>query len=850
MPTTFTWISLGNSRIAMDPTEGNQTAENAGSFVGQTYGSSGAPLSGKITTVTTIDNGGTAGALDMNNNLVNDQFSTTSGGTTTTFTFDATAVFNATLTYADGTTATVSAVISQDTAGNLYLAPDPAAGMDEAAYEAKPITSVTLNSVAGDTYSGMSSNRFSTGFDDGYIDGTAGGDLINGSYVEAVSSGSDKTDNSDAGLAGSSGNDDYIRAGSGNDSIYSDKGNDTTFGGDGNDLAYGGEHNDSLLGDAGNDSLYGDAGNDHLFGGTGNDLLYGGLGNDALSGGADADKLYGDAGNDSLSGDAGNDLLYGGDGNDAMSGGAGADVLDGGAGTDLADFSASGAGVNVTVNGTANSGGDAQGDVLSNIENLTGSSFADTLTGDGGNNILSGGVGDDRMDGGAGNDTVDGGSGSDSFTVNVGQGSDFLTGGEDKGGTETDTLDLDASKGGVSVNFTGSEQGSYSFEAGGAGSFLQMEVVSTTDGNDTISAEEAKGGVNAEANDGDDQLRGSQFNDTFSGGGGNDTLQGGTGNDVLSTGAGDDTVVFTSGSGSDVILDFDLGDPEKEGTTNDQFDVSELDDGNGNGVKAWDVKVSDDGNGNAVLNFPGGESVTVIGLSPDLASSPGQLSAMGIPCFASGTHILTPQGARCVEDILAGDFILTPDGREVPVLWHGKRSLNAGDLNTRPDLRPIRIRAGHFGALRDLIVSPQHALVVQAPSGPALIRARHLAEWRRGARVARGLACVTYHHLLLPAHDLLLAEGAVTESYYPGPLTVRSLLPEDRMALASAVLSARQPGAPFVTLEQAYGPRCLPLLSLNKARLWARQADFRRDTIGLDPDRSAASQMQSPSISP
>ena len=67
----------------MDPTEGNQTAENAGSFVGQTYGSSGAPLSGKITTVTTIDNGGTAGALDMNNNLVNDQFSTTSGGTTT-----------------------------------------------------------------------------------------------------------------------------------------------------------------------------------------------------------------------------------------------------------------------------------------------------------------------------------------------------------------------------------------------------------------------------------------------------------------------------------------------------------------------------------------------------------------------------------------------------------------------------------------------------------------------------------------------------------------------------------------------------------------------------------------------
>ncbi len=408
----------------MDPTEGNQTAENAGSFVGQTYGSSGAPLSGKITTVTTIDNGGTAGALDMNNNLVNDQFSTTSGGTTTTFTFDATAAFNATLTYADGTTATVSAVISEDTAGNLYLAPDPAAGMDEAAYEAKPITSVTLNSVAGDTYSGMGSSRYSTGFDDGYIDGTAGGDLINGSYVEAVASGSDKIDNSDAGLAGSSGNDDYIRAGAGNDSIYSDKGNDTTFGGDGSDLAYGED------------------------------------GNDVVSGVSDADTVHGDAGNHSISSDAGSDLLYGG------------------------------------------------------------------------------------------------------------------------------------------------------------------------------------------------------------------------------TGAGDDPVIFTSGSGSDVILDFDLGDPEKEGTTNDQFDVSE----------------TDDGNGSAVLNFPGGESVIVIGLARDMASSPGQLNAMGIPCFASGTQILTPLGARCVEDIVAGDLILTPDGREVPVLWHGKRSLSSGDLNTRPDLRPSRIRAGHFVA--------------------------------------------------------------------------------------------------------------------------------------------------------
>ena len=78
--------------------------------------------------------------------------------------------------------------------------------------------------------------------------------------------------------------------------------------------------------------------------------------------------------------------------------------------------------------------------------------------------------------------------------------------------------------------------------------------------------------------------------------------------------------------------------------------------------------------------------------------------------------------------------------------------------------------------MRDLVVSPQHGVAV----GGALIRARHLAEFGRGAHVARGVKAVTYHHLLMPRHALLRAEGAWAESFYPGEEALRMLKATDR----------------------------------------------------------------------
>lgn len=111
-------------------------------------------------------------------------------------------------------------------------------------------------------------------------------------------------------------------------------GNDDLRGGDGDDLMYGGGGDDQLHGGADNDTLYGDSGNDNMLGGTGDDTLSGGTGDDKLQGGTGDDTLSGDAGKDYLNGGTGNDTLSGGAGDDKLVGGSGDDVIAGGAGND------------------------------------------------------------------------------------------------------------------------------------------------------------------------------------------------------------------------------------------------------------------------------------------------------------------------------------------------------------------------------------------------------------------------------------------------------------------------------------------------------------------------------------
>ena len=105
------------------------------------------------------------------------------------------------------------------------------------------------------------------------------------------------------------------------------------------------------------------------------------------------EDIVGSAHNDSLKAGAGANSLSGGDGNDWLTGGAGPDDLDGGDGIDWVSYSGSGAGVTVNLATGTGQGGDAEGDTLTNIENIWGSSHDDTLTGDDGDNWFYGGAG-------------------------------------------------------------------------------------------------------------------------------------------------------------------------------------------------------------------------------------------------------------------------------------------------------------------------------------------------------------------------------------------------------------------------------------------------------------------------
>ena len=101
-------------------------------------------------------------------------------------------------------------------------------------------------------------------------------------------------------------------------------------------------------------------------------------------------------------------MLTGGAGDDQLAGRGGADVLSGGEGSDEANYSGSASGVTVDLALQIGSGGDAEGDTFSSIENVSGSIFDDHLIGDAGSNILSGGDGLDVA-----SDTLEGGDGDD-----------------------------------------------------------------------------------------------------------------------------------------------------------------------------------------------------------------------------------------------------------------------------------------------------------------------------------------------------------------------------------------------------------------------------------------------------
>lgn len=358
-----------------------------------------------------------------------------------------------------------------------------------------------------------------------------------------------------------------------NDTLTGSTGNNVLTGGDGNDILEGGAGNDTLVGGNGSDTaaytVAASAVNVNLSTTTSQNT--GGAGSDTLTG---IENLTGSAYNDTLTGDAAANLINGGNGNDTLIGGLGNDTLIGGSGTDLLTYASSTAGVTVNLNTTlAQSTGSDGVDTISEIENLTGSAYADVLTGSSANNVINGGDGNDSIDGGAGSDTLVGGLGTDTLSYATasaavavtlattsaqstgGSGTDTVSGFENLAGSAfNDTLTGDAND-----NILSGLDGNDTL-AGGAGN----DTLNGGSGIDTASYGAAATAVtvdlgNASAQNtsgaGTDTLSsienvtGSAFNDTLTGDSGNNTINGGDGNDTLTGGSGDDTL--TGGNGTD-----------------------------------------------------------------------------------------------------------------------------------------------------------------------------------------------------------------------------------------------------------------------------------------------------------
>ena len=412
------------------------------------------------------------------------------------------------------------------------------------------------------------------GVDDlfGYF-GTEGDDVLSGNALGNALFGMGGNDT----LAGGAGSD-SLDGGTGADAMAGGTDDDTYFADDSGDTATeaAGEGYDSVVSSvsytlganleelvlAGSAAISGtgNALDNWLGGNDGANLLQGLAGNDTLDGGEGADTMQGGTGNDvyivDVAGDvvtesynAGSDevrtalasytlganverltglaatgqTLTGNSLANVLTGGAGADVLSGGSGSDTAAWSWSEAGVTVDLLNNVLEG-DAAGDTLISIENLTGGSGADTLSGTGAANILDGGAGADLLTGRGGNDVYLVDDEGDVVVEAAGEGSDEIR----------SLLGFYTLAGVDNVE---------TLRFAGVGGFTGIGG----DGNDIIF-----GGA------GNDQLEGGAGYDMLTGGAEADDLIGGADGDVLDGGLGAD--YMEGGTGSDTYLVDDIGD--------------------------------------------------------------------------------------------------------------------------------------------------------------------------------------------------------------------------------------------------------------------------------------------------
>ncbi len=155
-----------------------------------------------------------------------------------------------------------------------------------------------------------------------------------------------------------------------------------------------------------------------------------------------------------------------------------------------------------------------------------------------------------------------------------------------------------------------------------------------------------------------------------------------------------------------------------------------------------------------------------------------------IICFVTGVLLDTPCGPKAVEDLCVGDEVSLFEGGAAPIAWIGHRKVTAQEQAASPALKPVMIKAkalGEDSPSADVWVSQQHRILMKGPmaevmfgSDEVLVPAHTLCN-DTSVLVDHGYGDVDYFHIMFDRHQIVIANGLPTESFYPGPAALRAM---------------------------------------------------------------------------
>ncbi|MBU2962288.1 tandem-95 repeat protein [Citreicella sp. C3M06] len=171
--------------------------------------------------------------------------------------------------------------------------------------------------------------------------------------------------------------------------------------------------------------------------------------------------------------------------------------------------------------------------------------------------------------------------------------------------------------------------------------------------------------------------------------------------------------------------------------------------------------------------------------------SEANISVEVLPCFTPGTLIATPQGERLVETLEVGDRVITRDNGIQEIRWIGNKELTGHQLARKTHLRPVLIQAGSLGRNlpeHDLLVSPNHRVLVANDKTALYFEEREVLAAAKHLTGLEGVdevetMGVTYIHMMFDNHEVVLSNGAWTESFQPGDMTLGAMDEDQRQEI-------------------------------------------------------------------